>query len=219
MVDIFDEVDEELREERVAAFLKQYGGLLIGACIVVVAATGGWKAWGWYQQRQDAAAAIGYLNAAGRARSAGVAGPNRPDAIAAIESVAATAPEGYRLLARLRIAALRADSGDLAGASVIWDQIAADTSADSLIRDLASLTWCQFHADDGDPAVLEGRLTPLAAPGGPWRSLALEQLALLDLRRGKIDAARAAFKKLAEDPTAPQGARGRAGAILDRIGG
>ena len=219
MVDIFDEVDEELREERAAAFLKQYAGVLIGACFLVVAGTGGWKAWGWYQERQDTAAATAYLAAATRAESAGVAGPNRPEAIAAFESVAATAPQGYRLLSRLRIAALRADSGDLAGASAMWDQIAGDNAADPLLRDLASLTWCLYHADEGDPAVLEGRLKPLTMPGAAWRALALEQMALLDLRRGQTDAARTQFKKLAEDTTAPAGVRGRASAILDRVGG
>ena len=204
MVDIFDEVDEELREERAAAFLKQYAGVLIGACFLVVAGTGGWKAWGWYQERQDTAAASAYLAAAARTEAAGAAGPNRPEAIAAFESVAATAPQGYRLLSRLRTAALRADSGDLAGASVMWDQIAADNAADPLLRDLASLIWCLYHADEGDPAVIEGRL---------------EQMALLDLRRGQTEAARTQFKKLAEDTTAPAGVRGRASAILDRVGG
>lgn len=218
MVDIFDEVDEELREERAAAFLKQYAGVLIGACVLVVAATSGWKAWTWYQERRDNTAATAYLAAAARTETAGVAGPNRPEAIAAFEAAAASAPDGYRLLARLRIAALRADSGDLAGASVLWDQIAGDSSADPLLRDLASLIWCLYHADGGDPAVLEGRLQPLAASGAAWRSLALEQLALLDLRRGQTDAARGRLKKLTEDVTAPDGVRGRASALLDRIG-
>lgn len=218
MVDIFDEVDEELREERAAALLRRYGGLLIGACVSIVAATGGWQAWRWYQERHDNAAATAYLAAAARTEAAGVAGPNRPEAIAAFEAAAASAHDGYRLLSRLRIAALRAESGDLAGASAQWDQIAGDSGADPLLRDLASLTWCLHHADNGDPAVLEGRLRPLAAPGGVWRSLAGEQLALLDLRRGQLDAARTQLKKLTEDATAPDGVRARANAVLERIG-
>ena len=50
---------------------------------------------------------------------------------------------GYRALARLREAALRAESGDLDGASTLWDQVAADTSADSLLRDrrAAQQSW------------------------------------------------------------------------------
>ena len=219
MVDIFDEVEEELREERMQALLKKYGGLLFALCLVAVGAVAAWKAWGWYEERQNTDAASRYLAAAARTQGAGAAGPNRPEAIAAFEAVAANAPDGYRVLSLLRAAGLRADSGDIQGASALWDKIAADTKVDPLLRDLASLTWCLYHADDGDPALVEGRLKPLAAPGGAWRSLALEQLALLDMRQGRTEEARARLKKLVEDTTAPNGVRGRAGALLDRVGG
>ena len=219
MVDIFDEVEEELRDERMQALLKKYGGLLFALCLAVIGAASGWKAWGWYEDRQDIDAATRYIAAAARTESAGAAGSNRPEAIAAFEAVATSAPDGYRLLAQFRAAGLRADSGDIPGALSMWDRIAADTKVDPLLRDLASLTWCLYRADDGDPALVEGRLKPLAAPGGAWRSLALEQLALLDLRQGRIDTARAQLKKLVEDTTAPNGVRGRAGALLDRVGG
>jgi hypothetical protein len=219
VVDIFDEVEEELREERMQEFLKKYGVLLFAAALLVIGAVAGWKAWGWYEARQDIDAANRYLAAAIRTEAAGVAGPDRAAAIAAFQAVEAAAPEGYRVLARLREAALRADSGDLHGAAAIWDQVAADSSADPLLRDLASLTWCLHYADKGDPALLEGRLKPLAAPGNAWRSLALEQLALLELRQGHTDAARTQLKKLAEDITAPNGVRGRAAALVARVGG
>jgi hypothetical protein len=218
VVDIFDEVDEELRAERAQQLLQKYGGVLFAVCLLVVAAVGGWKAWGWYQDRQDLNAATLYASASTRAEVAGAAGPNRPAAIAAFDAVAASAPDGYRILARLRTAGLMADAGDVQGASVLWDQVAADSAADPLLRDLASLTWCLYHADQGDPGLVEGRLKPLAAPGNAWRSLAPEQLALLDLRQGRTEEAKAQLKKLVEDTTAPSGVRGRASALLDRVG-
>ena len=147
-----------------------------------------------------------------------MAGPNRAEAIAAFETLAGTAPDGYRVLSRLRAAALRAESGDIAGASALWDQIAADKAVDPLLRDLASLTWCLYHADQGDAALVEARLQPLTAPGNTWRAMAAEQLALLDLRLGRAALARDRLKKLAEDTTAPSGVRGRASALLERVG-
>ena len=218
MVDIFDEVEEELREERMKEILKKYGGLIFAACVLVVLAVGGWRGWSWYQGQQDQDAASRYFAASARTEVSGVAGVNRPEAITAFEAITTTAPHGYAVLARLRAAALRADAGDLAGASAEWDRVAADSSADPLLRDLASLTWCFYHADKDDPALVEGRLKPLAAPGNAWRSLAQEQLALLALKQGQTEAARTQLKKLAEDTTAPTGVRGRAGALLDRVG-
>jgi len=219
VVDIFDEVEEELREERMHELLKKYGGLLFAAALLMIGAVAGWKAWVWYEERRDVAAATGYLSASARTEVAGVAGPNRPEAIAAFQVVAATAPDGYRDLARLREAALRAESGDLEGASALWAKVAGDSSVDPLLRDLANLTWCIHHVDHGDPALLEGRLKPLAAEGNAWRFLALEQLALLDLRQGHAEAAKTQLQKLAEDATAPNGVRSRASTLLNRVGG
>jgi hypothetical protein len=219
VVDIFDEVEEELREERMQALLKKYAGLLFAAALLVIGGVAGWKAWIWYQERHDLAAATSYLSASTMSEATGIASPNRAAAIAAFQAVAANAPDGYRILARLREAALRADSGDLQGGSVLWDEVAADGSADPLLRGLANLTWCIYHADKGDPALLEGRLKPLAAAGNAWRSLALEQLALLDLRQGHAEAAKTQLKKLAEDTAVSPGVRNRAGILLNRAGG
>jgi hypothetical protein len=142
----------------------------------------------------------------------------RGNLVQAFDSLAASAPEGYRTLARLRAAALKADSGDMAGAAALWDQIAGDGAVDPLLRDLATLMWAQRQIDRGDPARLEARLKPLTEPGNAWRALAQEQLALLDMRQGHAEAARVAFRKLSQDVTAPTGVRSRATALLSRLG-
>ena len=221
MVDIFDEVDEELRAERAQQLFKRYGGVIFGAALLIVVAAAAWQGWRWYQARQDQAAAVQYLTAMtlADATAAGTSAANRAAAIAAFDKLTATAPEGYRTLARLRDAALKADAGDLTGATALWDQVAADNAADPLLRDLASLLWAEHQIDHGDPALLESRLKVLTAPDNVWHALAEEQLALLDLRQGKVDQARATLRRLAQDITAPNGGRGRAGALLGRLGG
>ena len=141
LVDIFDEVDEELRAERAGKLLKRYGGLIIGLALLIVAGAAGWQGWRWYQAKQDAAAALEYLTAMRLADSAAAGNTaNTPAAIAALDRLAVTAPEGYRTLARLRDAALKADTGDLAGATALWNAVAADGAADPLLRDLANLS-------------------------------------------------------------------------------
>ncbi len=219
VVDIFDEVEEDLRAERSARLLKRYGWVLIAAALAVIGATIGWQLWQRWQSGQDIAAAQRYIAAEAAAGSATIPGaPGRADAIAALEQEAATAPEGYRTLSRLRAAELKAESGDVDGAVTLWDQVAADPSADQLLRDLASLLVAQHQLDHGDPATLAARLKPLAAPSNPWSGLAREQLALLDLRQGKVTEAKAALKALSIDIVAPTGVRQRAGALLAGLG-
>jgi hypothetical protein len=216
VVDIFDEVDEELRAERAQQLLKRYAGLIVALAVLIVAAAGGWQAWRWWQARQDVAAAQRYLAAMALTQSPAAAA--RPDVTADFDALARSAPDGYRTLARFQAAALMAQHGDLKGAAGLWNDIATDGTADPLLRDLASLLWCQHQIDTADPSLLEARLKALAEPGNAWRPLAQEQLALLDLRQGKTDAAKTALGKLAQDITAPNGVRERAAALLARLG-
>lgn len=220
VVDIFDEVNEELRAERAQKLLMRYGGVIVAVAIAVVGAAGGWQGWRWWQAKQDSAAAVAYVGAMSAADSSSPASlAARPAIVAVLDKVAADAPDGYRVLGRLRAAALRAETGDLTGALALWNQVASDSSADPLLRDLGTLLWAQHQIDSGDPALIAARLRPLAVPGGPLRALAQEQLSLLDLRAGRRDEARGALRKLAEDATAPAGVRGRSSSLVSKLGG
>ncbi|MDR3536540.1 MAG: tetratricopeptide repeat protein [Acetobacteraceae bacterium] len=220
VVDIFDEVNEDLRAERAQKLLMRYGGVIVAVAIAIVGAAGAWQAWHWWQAKQDSAAATAYVGVMGTADSTTPSGiAARPGTAAALEGIATNAPEGYRILARLRAAALKSDLGDAAGAAALWDQVAGDTSAPPVLRDLASLLWAEHQVDHGDPALVAARLQALAAPGGTWRAMAQEQLALLDLRQGKNDAAKDTLRKLADDVTAPSGVRGRASSLVSKLGG
>lgn len=217
MPDIFDEVAEDLRADRARALLTRYGTVLVAAAVLVVAGAGGWRAWQWYDGKQTAKRAALYLDAMQTADAQTPAG--RDAAIAQFAAIAATAPTGYRTLAQLREAGLKADAGDLAGASALWDAVAGDGAADPLLRDLASLQWAIHHIDSADPAVVAARLAPLAVPTNPWHALATEAQAMLALHQGQTEAARATLTTLAQDVTAPQGVRQRAEGMLARIGG
>jgi hypothetical protein len=221
VVDIFDEVDEDLRAERVQRLFRRHAGTIAAVVVLIVAGVAGWQGWRWYEARQDSAAAMDYLVAMNLADGlpADANATSRAPAIAAFQHVAATAPVGYRTLARLRLAALLASGGQASDAAATWDALAADSAADPLLRDLANLMWAQQRIDSGDPALIEARLKPLLAGDSPWRQIAQEYMALLDIRVGRTDQARTTLRALAADVTAPEDLRGRAGGLLDRLGG
>jgi hypothetical protein len=217
VVDIFDEVDEDLRAERAQKLAKQYGWLAVAGAVAIVGGVAGWQYWNHLKYQQDAAAASRFV-AAQTALEQAAPGTTPAAQLQTLDQMAASGPEGYRTLARLRAAALKADSGDLQGAIALWNQVAADSSADTLLRDLASLTAATRQIDRGDPGQLQARLEPLAEPDNPWSALAREQLAILDLRQGKIEDAKTRLKQLSIDFQAPPGLRARAAALLAGLG-
>ncbi len=215
MPDIFDEVADDLRAERNSRLLRRYGGLLAIAAVLVVAGAGAYEGWKHYAGRKSDAEGAAFLSAESIAD-----GPpaGRAAALPALLQISQDAGPGYRTLARLRAAAIKSDAGDLAGALGLWDQIAADTAADPILRDYANLQWALHQIDAGEPGLVSARLLPLTGEGGVWRSLAQEGQAMLALRQGETDIARDTLKRLAEDTTAPDGVRGRAGGLLQRLG-
>ncbi|HYF06592.1 MAG TPA: tetratricopeptide repeat protein [Acetobacteraceae bacterium] len=216
MPDIFDEVDEELRAERAQKLWERYGGLITGALLLVVGAVGGWQGWEWWQNRQTVQAATSFLEIQ---QATAAEGADLAAMAARFEALAGDAPAGYRTMALLRAAALRAEIGQREEARAVWDRISRDTGADPLYRDLATLLWALHGVDSADPATIEARLAPLTQPGGAWRASAREVQALLAIRRGQTEQARETLRALANDSTAPQGVRDRAGRLAAGLGG
>ena len=216
MPDLFDEVQEDLRAERMRKLLARYGGLLAGLALLVVLGAAGLQGWRWWQDRQAMQAATAFL-----ATVQAAAAPGADDRAVAerFAALAATAPPGYATLARLRAAALRAEAGDREAALALWDAIARDPGVEPLYRSLATLLWGLHALDGGDPAAVEARLAPLATEGGAWRYSAEEVRALAAIRRGATEEARRSLAALAGDQSAPEGVRQRAGRLLAGLGG
>jgi hypothetical protein len=214
--DIFDEVEEDLRAERAARLWKRFATPIIGALVLVVAGVAGWQGWQWYEARNRDAAATTFLAAH---RAAEAEGADLAAMGARFEAMAPQGQAGYRAIALLRAAALKAETGDRPGALALYDRIAADTAVDPLYRDLASLMWVLRSIDSADPAVLAARIAPLARPDQPWSASARELAALVALRAGQPAEARRALEALAADVTAPRPIRERAQRIAAGIAG
>ncbi len=221
MVDIFDEVADDLRGERAAVLLRRYGVLLIAAAVLVLLAVAAQQGWTWYQAKQDDKAATAYLAIGSQIDTAGenITNAQRTQDAQALTRFAASAPAGYRTLARLRAAGLLADAGQAQAAEALWNDVAADGDADPLLRDLATLLWSQHALGSAPDADVASRLMPLANQQNPLHGLAQETQALLYLHEGKTDLAKSLFSQIAADPGAPDGVRNRADGLLAKLNG
>jgi hypothetical protein len=213
--DLVDVVDVELRAERAKRLAKRYGGLLAGVLLLAVAGVAGFEGWRWYEARQARAAADTFLAAM---REAAAEGADLNGAATRFAAVGQEAPAGYRVLARLRAAALFAETGQRDAALRAYESVASDTGAAPLYRDLATVLWGLHALDGGDPALIAARLTPLAAPDAPWRASAREVLVIVAVRRGEAPEARRHLEALLADEATPPALRERAGRLIQGLG-
>lgn len=214
MTDIFREVDEELRRDRLEKLWKRYGVLIVVAVVAVVAGTGGFIAWRNWQQSQaetqtqqlaDALRLAGAPDGQG-----GTAGGNPEAAADALSAFAGQTGAGPGTLARFYEAGLRAREGNGDAAVSIYDQLAQSSGVAQVYRDLATVLSVMHQVQSGDPGQLRARLQPLTAETSPWRHSARELTALLAIRAGDRDTAAKLFAQLQGDASAPSGVRNRA---------
>jgi hypothetical protein len=185
---------------------------VIGAAVLIVVATAGYRGWEYWQERQsqssgDRFVAAVQLSADGRYE----------ESIAALESLIADGSGGYPILARFRIATEKAQSGDTAGAVAEFDTIAAG-NAPAEMRAMARLRAALLLVDTASFVDLENRLRDLAATGTPWRHTAREILGLAAWRSGDYATAKQHFDSLVADQEAPQDLRQRVQLMLALVG-
>lgn len=163
MADIFNEIEEDLRRERMARLWKRFGPVLVAIAVLIVAAIAGWRAWEWYSARQAQEAGARYEAALQLARDGKSA-----EAGTALQSLVGEAPGGYALLARFRAATELAET-DKPGAAAAFESIAQDIAVPAAVRDLARIRAALILVDTGSQADVASRVEPLAAAGNNWR--------------------------------------------------
>lgn len=204
MDEFIREVDEEYRRERIARAWNRFGGLIVVAAIVLVAAIGGWRYWQHREAQRAEAAATQFDDAVQLARDG-----KGSEAETALEALSRDAPAGYRLLARLRLAAELGTTDAPAGAKA-FDALAADPAADAGVQGLARLRAASLRlGSDETAAAAQRELEGMAVPANPWRHSARELLGLSALKRGDSDAAGRWFDQIAADRDTPPNLRGR----------
>ena len=213
MADFIDEVDEEVRRERMQSLWKRWSPLIIGVAVVLLLAVGGWQFWQKYQADKAAAASAAFTAALNEAQA------GKPlDAAKSFGELAGTAGGGYAVLSRFQQAANLIEGKDIAGAIKAYDAIAADSAVDGQLRDLARYLAVLHGLDTLAPADAQKRLDAVSA-ASPWAASVTELKALAALKAGDKDTARKLLTGLADNAVAPSGLRGRAAEMLAALGG
>ena len=212
MVDVFSEVDEDLRHEKLKQLGKKFGPFVIGGIVLFIGAMGGRVYWNDYVADQRIAESEQYQQA-----MTALAAGDSDAAVAGFEALIAKAKYGYDLLARLQVASSYAAEGRAEEALAAYDAIAADGGLEDHFRDFAGIMAAGILLDQNAGQEVYDRLLPLAEEGGAWQYSAREMLGLAYFREGSWQQAEDIFVALTLDNRAPPDLSDRAQEFLEMI--
>ncbi len=210
MSDIFDEVGEDLRRDRLTGLWKRYGWAVYVAAGIIVAVTAAWRGYDYW--------ATSRANAAGDAYSQVLASAKAGDHKALAESLAvyaASAPMQYQLLARFRAASEHAAMGETDNALATFEDLSKASRADQAFRDLAAIRAALIAVDRENPEQIKARVSGYNNDISPWRYAAREIIALASVRAEDWKGVSEEARKLTDDPTTPSDVRARARILRD----
>jgi hypothetical protein len=205
--ELFDEVDEDVRRDQLKKLWDQYSIFIVAGALLIIAAVGGWRGYQYLEAKKAAEAGAAFDKAAELSEQ-----NKHAEAETAFIDLAAKAPSGYRILARLRAAA-EAGNRDPQAAAKMYDGIAADRSVGAAEQDLARVRAAGLLLETSSYPDMLARLEAATAPGATFRHTARELLALSAWRANDATAARKWLDLIANDGETPPSLRSRAEAL------
>ena len=206
---LFREVDEEVRQEQYKKPWEKFGNYFIGLCLAVVVVVAGFKGYQFWQKTQSEAAAVVYFD--GLKNATGGKAEDAMRALAAIDH------SGFKQLASLQKAIVLAGQGKTKEAVEAFDAVAADSTVDPTLRDLAKIRAGYLLADTAKPDELLTRLGGFDKEGQVWRHAAREIFGIAAYRTADYEMADRYMNANFADPETPPDMRDRAQIMIQLL--
>ena len=207
MSDIFQEIDEDLRQDKVARLWKAYGKYLVALAVFIILVIASYRFIEHKNEKNREQTSELYELASETGRSG-----DKKAAIELLSDEMFDENRGYSIISKLKKAALAKSNNDLEGTEIVLKEIITNEDIPLYLRDLARL---KLFASDSDNN--SSQLEVLIEDEGPWKFLALELKGGIQLEGGNLKEARSIFKELTDDANTPNNLRRRASEILKAL--
>ena len=202
-----DEVSEEVRKDKLYATMRKYGWI---AVVIVLALVGGTA---FREYKVASANTVAQKTGDAISKAMALEGPEaRVKALSEI----ITNDKNMAIIALLK-AAEQIDGGKFA-ASVQTLEVVESSKVPSAYRDLAYFKKLLIEEEGLSEGARIAGLNELAASASPYRLYAQEQLALIDLAKGRKDAAINRLSQILEDANLSQSLRQRVSQLMIIVG-
>ena len=212
MADLFQEIDDELRQDKASSLWKLYGKYVVAVAIIIIACVGGYKFWQQKQLDNGEKASIAYEAALARSASGDFKG-----AIDQLNEEELGLVRGYAALSQMQKANLAMKIKDFEAALITYKDIAENDDYPQSIKEWASFRHAAVRVEKQIDSNASADLDKLIATDSPWRFLAKEIKAIKEIETGNNSEAKAIFSELADDENAPERLRVRAAEFLKTL--
>ena len=205
-----DEVNEEVRRDRLYHLLRRYGWI---AGLVIALIVGG-AAYSEYRKAQNRAQA----QALGDAMLSSLALEDEGNRVAALAEIEAGTPQAAAIRDLLK-AGQQVSAEDTGGAIETLNALAINGDVPLVYRQVAQVKSLVLQGDSTPVADRRLALDSMSQPGHPMRLLAIEQLALIDVAEGDEAKAIERYQSILSDALVSAGLQQRALQVIVALGG
>jgi hypothetical protein len=206
------EVNDDLRTDQYKSLWDRYGIILVGAAVAVVLATAAFEGYKYWNAAQASKSGDLFLAALTQAKDL-----KQDEALKSLAELEQSGTGSYPVLARMRSATVLASKGDAKGAIAVFDAVAADTTVDAAVRDMARLRAALLLVDSGTYEDVAKRAELLTGDTNAMRHSAREALGLSAWKAGKMTEAKAFFQSIVDAQNTPRNLADRAALMLNVI--
>tara|TARA_B110000467_G_C18156272_1_gene387013 strand:- start:60 stop:743 length:684 start_codon:yes stop_codon:yes gene_type:complete len=212
VADLFQEIDDELRQDKASKLWRIYGKYVITAAVIVIVLVAAYRFWEQTEQEDAEKASNAYEVALALGVNGDYAG-----AIKLLNDPIVSEAHGYAVLSKMQKANFAIKIKDFEAASITFKEIMRDTNSPKFIRQWAEFKYETVMLGPKTNALKNEEFGAFIATDNPWRFLAREAKASLELRDGNVIEARALFAGLADDENSPDRLRLRATEMLKAL--
>ena len=204
-----EEVSEEVRRDRLYNFFRKYAWVGVLTVLIIVGGTA------FLEFKK--ATAKSKAEEVGSAVMKALEGSDEKERAKLLANIEVTNPEVKSIVAMLK-AAEETTLQNYAAASKSLKAISEDLSTAQIYRDIAEFKFLLLSHDRIEDSLLLTGFEELASAGNPFRLLAEEQIAIIELKKRENDAAVAKLRSILEDAELTDTIRQRVTQLLISLG-
>lgn len=185
----FEEVDEEVRNEKFKELMNKYGGYIMAVLIAALFFAVGYEKVGEWLNYKAEQKNIQYMQASAPST-------DYENNIAELEAIVNTETGLYRDIAQLQIANILIDKGQTEKALETLKHIYQDKTVSEKIREIATVKLATYKVDTASYAEIEVMLSPIAKSDSAWSAMAKELLAMSAIQNNDMATAKGIYEEL-----------------------